>query len=192
MKKKRRIGILGGTFNPPHLGHLALAQESLERLKLDKIVFIPTYIPPHKKVHKDNAKMRYKMVALACKGNPKFEVSTIELRKKTVSYSVDTLRRLRNQYGKNTQLFFIMGSDSLGELDSWKDVDELLKLANFVVMNRPGVRIKRLKKNVKLIIGPALDISSSMIRNRVRRSQSIRYYVPDSVRDFIMENKFYK
>ena len=97
MKAKKRIGVLGGTFNPPHAGHLVLAKESLKKLKLDKVIFIPTYIPPHKKIKDDKAYMRYKMAALICKANPRFEASKIELKKKSVSYSVDTLRRLKNK-----------------------------------------------------------------------------------------------
>lgn len=190
--KRKRIGILGGTFNPPHLGHFVLAQETLKKLKLDKVIFIPTYIPPHKKIKSNNAYMRYKMVALACRGNPRFELSKIELEKGSVSYSVDTLRKLRNKYGKNAELFFIIGSDSLNELRSWKDIDEVLKLANFIVANRPGFPVKKLKRKVKLIEIASLDISSSMIRDRLRHSQSIRYLVPESVRKFIMKHRLYK
>ena len=192
MKKKKRIGILGGTFNPPHLGHLILAQESLKTLKLDKVTFIPTYISPHKKLWDSNAYMRYKMVKLACKGNAKFEVSKIELKDGAVSYSVNTLRKLRDKYGENTELFFITGSDSLNELESWKDITEVLRLTNFVVANRSGFPVKKLKREVKLIKIPALDISSSMIRNRVRRSQPIKYLVPEPVRKFIIKHRLYK
>lgn len=192
MKKKKRIGILGGTFNPLHFGHLVLAQESLGKLKLDKVIFIPTYLPPHKKIKNTNAYIRYKMVALSCRGNPRFEVSKIELEKRSVSYSVDTLRKLRDRYGENAELFSIIGSDSLNELESWKDIEEVLRLANFIVVNRPGFPVKKLKKKVKLIEIPALDISSSMIRNRVRHSQSIKYLVPESVRKFIIKHRLYK
>ena len=192
MGKKKRIGILGGTFNPPHLGHLVLAQESLRKLKLDKVIFIPTSIPPHKKVGDDNAYMRHKMVALACRGNPQFEVSKIELERREVSYSVDTLRKLRNKYGKSTKLFFIAGSDSLNELESWKNIDEVMKLANFVVAVRPGFPVAKLKRKVRFIKIPALDISSSMIRNCLRLSQPVRYLVPESVRRFIVKHRLYK
>lgn len=192
MSKKRRIGILGGTFDPPHLGHLVLAQEMLRRLKLEEVIFIPTYLPPHKKIKENNTYMRYKMVLLACKDNPRFEVSRIEIKKKAVSYSVDTLRKLRRKYGKDAELFFLVGSDSLSELESWKDVNEVLRLANFVVASRPGFPAKRLKKRVRLIEIPAINISSSMIRNRVRQSQSIKYLVPEKVRRFIIKYRLYK
>ena len=190
--KKRRIGILGGTFNPPHVGHLALAAESLRRLKLEKVIFVPTLIPPHKKIGDNNALRRYKMVSLACKDNPKFEVSKIELKRKSVSYSVETLRRLKKKYGKNAELFFITGSDSLDELESWKNIDEILKLANFIVALRPGFPIKKLRRGIKLIKIPVPDISSSTIRERARLSRQIRSLVPESVRRYIIKNKLYQ
>ena len=192
MGKKKRIGIFGGTFNPPHLGHLVLAQESLRKLKLEEVIFIPARIPPHKEIKDNNANMRRKMVALACRDNPQFKVSGIEFKRRAVSYSVDTLRRLRKRYGKNAELFFITGSDSLNELESWKNIDEVLKLSNFVVAVRPGFPATKLKRKVKFIEIPALDISSSMIRDRVRRSRSIRYLVPGPVRNFIIKHGLYR
>ncbi|MDD5679669.1 MAG: nicotinate-nucleotide adenylyltransferase [Candidatus Omnitrophica bacterium] len=187
--KKLRIGILGGTFNPPHFGHLVLAQEALCQLKLNKVIFIPAFIPPHKKVEKDKPLMRYKMIALACKGNPAFRISTIELKRKAVSYSVDTLRAFKKRYGKKAELFFIIGSDSLSELKNWKNSRELLTLAHFVVAPRPQFS---LRKNIKAIEMPLIDISSSGIRNRIRKSLSIRYLVPEDVRKFIEKNRLYK
>ena len=192
MRKRHRIGILGGTFNPPHLGHLVLAREVLNKLKLDKVLFIPAYIPPHKKIKDNNAYLRYRMVLLACKGNSKFEVSKIELERKTISYSVDTLQKLWNRYGKDIELFFIIGSDSLDELENWKDIDKILRLAKLIVVNRPGFPVKRVSSKIKQIKIPALDISSSMIRDRMRNSKSIRYLVPELVRKFIIKNKLYK
>lgn len=192
MVKKKRIGILGGTFNPPHLGHLILAQEALKKLKLDKIIFIPASIPPHKEIEDNKAHLRYKMISLASRGNPRFKVSKIELERKTISYSVDTLRILKNKYGKNTEIFFIAGSDSLNELESWKNIGEVLKLANFVIAIRPGFPIRKLKRRVKFIEIPLLDISSSMIRKRIKASKSIRYLVPEKVRKFITRHRLYK
>jgi nicotinate-nucleotide adenylyltransferase len=132
------------------------------------------------------------MVSLACRGNPKFEVSKIELERKTVSYSIDTLRKLKRKYGSSTKLFFIAGSDSLNELESWREIDEILKIANFIVAKRPGYPINKLNGRVKLVEIPVPDISSSMIRRRVRYSQSIRYLVPESVRRFIIMHRLYK
>lgn len=192
MRKRKRIGILGGTFNPPHLGHLVLAEESVRKLKLDKLIFIPTRISPHKKIGYNNAYMRYRMVALACTGNPRFKASSIELERKGVSYSVDTLRKLKSIYGKRAELFFIAGSDSLKELESWKNIDEVLKIVNFVVAVRPGFPVRKLKRKVKFIAIPAIDVSSSMVRSRVQLSQSIRYLVPESIRNFIVVHKLYR
>jgi len=192
LKKQKRIGILGGTFNPPHMGHFVLAQEALKRLKLNKVVFMPVFIPPHKKVKNNKASIRCKMLTLACRTNSRFEVSRLELERKGVSYSIDTLRKLRNKYGKSAELFFIAGSDSLRNLESWKNIDKVLKLVNFVVAARPGFPVKKIKRKVKLITLPALNISSSVIRKRVRLSQSIRYLVPEDVRKFIIRRGLYK
>jgi nicotinate-nucleotide adenylyltransferase len=189
---KKRIGILGGTFNPPHLGHMVLAQESLRRLKLDKVIFIPAFMPPHKEVKGASARLRHKMVTLACKGNPRFEVSKIEIKRRAVSYSVDTLRKLRSRYGKGAQLFFITGSDSLEALGSWKDINEILKLARFVVAARPDFPVGKLKRGITLIRIPAIGVSSTMIRDRLRLSQPVRYLVPEVVRKFIKEKRLYK
>ena len=183
---------MGGAFNPPHLGHLVLAQEALEKLKLEKIIFMPSYIPPHKKIGRDNAYRRYRMISLASKDNPAFQVSGIELERREVSYSVETLKILKKQYGRETELFFIIGSDSLFNLRRWKDEKELFKLANFVVGERPGFPIRKIRKKIKLIRMPLLDISSSMIRSRLRRSLPVRYIIPEKVRRFIEKSGLYK
>ncbi len=192
MKEKQRIGILGGTFNPPHIGHLILAEEALTKLNLDKVIFIPTYVPPHKSIKENNAYVRYKMVGLACMGNPKFETSKIELERRRVSYSVETLRKLRDKYGKAAKLFFIAGSDLVDELESWKDIEEVLKLANFIIAKRPGFPVRKFRNNISIIEIPDAKISSSMIRSRLRRSRTIRYLVPESVRLFIIKRGLYK
>jgi len=183
---------LGGTFNPPHMGHLLLAQEAMDKFALEKIIFIPTAIPPHKRIRRDSAELRYKMVKLACKENPKFEASKIELQRSGVSYSVDTLRTLKKKYGRETELYFIAGSDSLTELETWKNIEEVLKLAHFIVAERPGFSSQPPKRKIRLIRTPGLDISSSIIRKRIRHSQSIRYLVPETVRRFIEKNKLYR
>jgi len=190
--KGKRIGILGGTFNPPHIGHLVLAQEALKQLNLEKIIFIPTFIPPHKKVKDNNAYVRYRMAALSCAGNPHFEASRIELKRRSVSYSVDTLQALKNKYGKNAKLFFITGSDSLGELESWRKIGRILKLATFVIAVRPGFPVRKTKRKIKFIRIPEVGLSSSMIRDRVRRLQPIKYMVPEPVRKFIIKHRLYK
>ncbi|MCK4422630.1 MAG: nicotinate-nucleotide adenylyltransferase, partial [Candidatus Omnitrophica bacterium] len=128
-----KIGILGGTFNPVHLGHLILAQECQQKLKLDKVVFIPAKIPPHKTRRMIiDAGDRYQMLKLALRGNSCFEVSRIELdRQGSKSYSVDTLSLLKKKWGDEVNLFFITGADALAELHSWKDMDKIFKIARF-------------------------------------------------------------
>jgi nicotinate-nucleotide adenylyltransferase len=192
MNRKKRIGILGGMFNPPHIGHLALAEEAAYQLKLDKVIFIPSFIPPHKSLKRDNPQLRYQMAALACKGNPLFEACGIELERNAVSYSVDTLRSLRRKYGSSADFFFIIGSDWIEELDEWKDSRELMRLAHFAVAKRPGFPMHGIKKSTRIIDMPLLDISSSMIRARIRKSQSVKYLVPEEVRRFIKKHRLYE
>ena len=188
----KRIGILGGTFNPPHFGHLALAEAAFYQLKLDRVIFIPALLPPHKTLRNDDPRLRYRMTVLACKGNPAFLVSRIELDRDAVSYSVDTLRELKKIYGAHAEFFFLTGSDSLRELESWKENKKLLKLAHFVVARRPGFSIRGRKRDITVIDMPSLDISSSMIRSRVKKSLSIKRMVPGAVIKFIEDNRLYK
>jgi len=136
----KRIGILGGTFNPIHIGHLAIAEWSYEKLKLDKVIFVPTYLPPHKSSRGViDAKTRYKMVELAIKDNPHFEISDFEIKKGGKSYSIDTVRYFSEKFNKDTKLYFIIGEDCLSTLHKWKEIEKLVSLASFVVVNRPGV-----------------------------------------------------
>ena len=125
-----KIGILGGTFNPIHTGHLMLAQEALCKLGLDKVVFVPTFMPPHKTQKVIDAKHRYNMVSMAIKENPALEVSKIEISSPKKSYSIHTLRKFKLLYGSKAKLFFIAGSDLLDELYTWKNIKEIFKLAN--------------------------------------------------------------
>ena len=192
MKKRLRIGIIGGTFDPPHLGHLILAEEAVRQLKLDKVIFMPSFIPPHKKVRQNNPQSRYRMVALSCKGNPAFEASRIEIDRGSVSYSVDTLRLLKKKCGNKADLFFIIGSDWLRSLAKWKSIKEVLRLARFAVAARPGFRMRNPKKGMAAINMPLIEISSADIRHRVKNSASIRYLVPEAVRKFIEINRLYE
>ncbi len=188
-----RIGILGGTFNPIHLGHLVLAEEAEEKLNLDKVVFVPAYIPPHKKGEEiAEANDRLKMVELAIKGNPSFEVSTYEMGAKTTSYSVETLKEFKARYGEDTKLFFITGADSLGELFSWKELDEIFKLSQFIVANRPGYEIANIPQQIEVVTITSLEISSTQIRRKIKEGKSIRYLVPEPVREYILARGLYK
>jgi nicotinate-nucleotide adenylyltransferase len=188
-----RIGILGGTFNPIHIGHLILAEEAYHKLKLDKLVFVPTFIPPHKSIDVPiSAKDRLRMVELAIEGNPKFEVSTIETSSKKKSYSIDTLKEFRRAYGEDAQLYFITGSDSLKDLFSWKDINDIFKISKFIVANRPGYPVKDIPKEVETVVITPIEVSSEDIRLRLKEGRSIRYLVPEKVRTYIAEHNLYK
>ena len=188
-----RIGILGGTFNPIHIGHLILAEEALSKLKLDKVVFVPTYIPPHKRVDTDiKPKDRLKMAELAITDNDSFEVSTFELDSKKKSYSIDTLKSFRDTYGEDAQLFFITGSDLLKDLFSWKNVNEIFKMSKFIVANRPGYPVKDVPEEVETVVITPIEVSSEDIRKRLKEGRSIRYLVPEKVRSYIIKHSLYK
>lgn len=188
----RRIGIFGGTFNCIHFGHLVLAEQAFEKLKLDKVFFIPSFLPPHKKSpHLVSAYHRYAMVRLAIKGNKRFEVSDIEIQRKGRSYLVDTLRQLRVMYPRAT-LFFISGSDVSNQMAKWKSIKENLGIAKFVLAKRPGYRLKKYNKNIIVISITELDISSSMIRRKIHTGQSVRYLMPERVHRYIKKKRLYR
>jgi len=187
-----RIGILGGTFNPIHTGHLILAEEAYHKLKLDKLIFVPSYIPPHKDAQDlISAKDRLAMVRLAIEDNPAFEVSTYEVDSKKKSYSIDTLKEFRRLYGDEAQLCFITGSDSLKDLFSWKDVNDIFKISKFIVANRPGYPIKDIPKEADTVVITPIEVSSEDIRRRLKEKRSIRYLVPEKVRRYILERRLY-
>lgn len=188
----KRIGIFGGTFNPIHMAHLVMAQVAFEKLKLDRVVFVPSNLPPHKS-RKDviAARYRYQMVRLAISDNPAFDVSDIEIKRPGKSYSIDTVHKFQNIYSKNAKFFFIIGTDSLAALHQWKRIDELRKLTKFVVINRPGFKGKG-KIRVQSIEMPGLDLSSSQIRLYIREGASIQYLVPAKVASYIKQHQLYK
>lgn len=188
-----RIGVLGGTFNPIHIGHLAIAQMAKEKIRLDKVIFVPSNWPPHKRAKGiASAEDRYKMVQLAITGNPYFSISDFEIKKKGKSYTIDTLRYFRGKFSKDTKLFFIIGGDLLPQLNEWRYIDEILKIASFIVVNRPG-QIRKIKGvRYHAVSMPGIDISSSYLRQRHIKGSSIKYFVPDQVIDYIKRHKLYK
>jgi nicotinate-nucleotide adenylyltransferase len=188
----KKIGIFGGTFNPIHTGHLLIAQEVLRSLGLNVIIFVPVYIPPHKK-DSDlvSAHDRYNMVKIAISNNPNFKVSASEIKRKGLSYSIDTLREFKRKFGRGTNLYFIIGSDMARELKAWKQIDAINKLVKFVIVNRPGYRMKRLPRYAQLIDSPYINISSRRIRRLIKRGDSVRYLVPHKVLEYILKNKIY-
>lgn len=197
-----KIGIMGGTFNPIHFGHLILAQNALEQLELDKILFMPTNNPPHKeKAELATDYDRAQMIRLAIQGNPCFELSQLEYEREGITYTADTLTILKKQC-PDTEWYFIVGADSLFEMESWKDPQTIFNLCTILAAGRDQVpakeideQIKLLKENYKARIihfkMPVIEISSSEIRNKAAEKKSVRYYVPDSVKDYIEQNGLY-
>jgi nicotinate-nucleotide adenylyltransferase len=188
-----RVGVLGGTFNPIHVGHLMIAQMALERMHLTKVIFVPAHIPPHKNPGVvASAKHRFQMVKLAIEGNASFEISDFEINKKGKSYTVDTMNYFYEFYLKDAKLFFIIGGDALGELRSWRYIDDILKISEFIVVNRPGYVKKSNDVKHHSVIMPGIDISSSYVRLRLLQDKTIRYFVPDGVLEYISQNQLYK
>jgi nicotinate-nucleotide adenylyltransferase len=202
--KETRLGILGGSFNPVHIGHLLLAQSLSDKLELSRILFIPCACPPHKKASSLlPAKHRLAMLELAVEGNIHFEVSDIEIQRGGTSYSVDTVRQLKEQY-PDVELNFIVGTDTLKELHTWRKIEELLSLCRVVAAARPGPSTTSLSVNdIKLpapwperLIGNIvssrlIDISSSDIRYRLAEGLSVRFMVPQSVEMYILEHRLW-
>ncbi|KRQ88158.1 Nicotinate-nucleotide adenylyltransferase [Caloramator mitchellensis] len=196
-----KFGIFGGTFNPIHTGHLIVANEVLNKQKLDKILFIPTGNPPHKDVDIIPASIRYEMVRLAIEDNPNFIISDIETKEEGYAYTYDTLTKLQNIYYVN-KFYFIIGYDAFRDIDMWKNVYEVFKLAEFLVVNREAninstitllnEKTKKYGGDAKYITIPNIEISSSEIRRRIKEGMDFRYLVPDKVYDYIKTNNLYK
>ncbi len=196
-----RIGVLGGTFDPPHNGHLAIAQEALTRLGLSQVVFAPTRQPPHKLGNPITPiEHRLEMVRLAIAANPRFILSRVDVDREGPTYTVDTIRLLRQQWGEGIDLYFIMGLDSLANILTWHAPDQLIQLCQFAVFNRPGftvdlnaldAKLPGLRARVIMLSSPALDIAASDLQQRVRAGQSIRRLVPAAVAAYIAKHQLY-
>lgn len=198
----KKIGIMGGTFNPVHNGHLFLAESAWEQAELDKIVFMPTKNPPHK----DNREIisqqhRMEMVRLAIEGNPHFELSAMELEREGVTYTADTLSILTKE-NPDTKYYFIIGADSLFMMQEWHTPRAIFNLSTILVAGRDRVPAKQMNGQIKLFEDaydaniilldmPAIELSSVAIRKRVSENKTIRYYVPDKVMDYIRKNELY-
>ncbi|HSQ89252.1 nicotinate-nucleotide adenylyltransferase [Romboutsia sp.] len=200
--KKIKIGIMGGTFDPIHYAHLATAEFIKDKYKLDKIIFIPSGNPPHKQSNITNKYDRYKMVTIATMNNDDFLVLDLEIKRNEKTYTIDTLRYLKQAY-KNIDIHFITGADAICEIETWKDVSENFKLATFIAATRPGISllraqekienlIKKYSANIISVYVPSLDISSTYIRDQLKENKSVRYLVPEDVEKYIYNNGLYK
>ncbi len=200
----RRVGIMGGTFDPIHFGHLVTAEAARWEFDLQKVIFVPAGCPPHKKKSVvSNVEYRYRMTVLATASNPYFEVSRVEADCQNYSYTIDTIKAFRSYYGLEAQLYFITGADAILEILTWKDVDELLQECYFIAATRPGFQLQRLEEmkpllpvggrhRIQLIEVPALAISSTDIRWRVQNKKPIKYLLPESVEEFIHTQGLYR
>lgn len=195
-----RLGVLGGTFDPIHVGHLRIAEVLGEELSLDLILLIPAGVPPHKSSQPiATAAQRLHMAELAAAGNPRFQASSIDVDTPGRSFTVDLLARIRSSF-PNTELFFLMGADSLRDLPTWNRPDQIITLARIAVADRPGVdvdkehvfqRLPSLRGRLHMLSAPGMDVSSTYLRSRVATGKSIRYLTPESVRLFILEQSLY-
>lgn len=196
-----RVGVFGGTFDPIHIGHLIIAEEVRTRLELDQMVFVPAGLPPHKFGQPvTDVRERLEMVRLAIAGNPCFSISRMDIDRLGPSYSVDMVRLFLDGWGADTEVYFVMGADSLAELPTWRQPDRLMRLCRIVVVGRPGYRVDlheldRLLPGAAMLIRmvdtPALDISSTDIKRRVHEGRSIRYLVPQAVQEYIHQHHLY-
>lgn len=198
-----QTGVLGGTFDPPHNAHLAIAEEARIRLKLDEVLFLPAGQPWMKAGHKISpAEHRLKMTRLAIEGRPCFKISTIELEQSGPSYSVDTLAKLKAQSGGAAEFYFIMGWDGLTQLPRWKEPSRLIKMCFIVAVSRPGcehpdlkaleIKIPGISNKVIILDNLKINISATAIRERVKQGLPICHLVPESVEKYIKENRLYQ
>lgn len=188
-----KVGILGGTFNPVHIGHLILAEEVREKLSLDKVVFVPAYLPPHKDARDiAEARHRHAMVRLAVRSNRHFAVSDIEIKRNNRSYTIDTIKEFKAMYPADVELYFLTGSDLLTYLDEWKDLGEIISMVKFVVATRPGYPLEKIPSYIQTVAIRAVDVSAFEVRACVKEGKSFRYLVPEAVSDYIRRKKLYR
>lgn len=198
-----RIGLMGGTFDPIHYGHLVTAEEIRAKFELERVIFIPAGHPPHKvKRHVSDQEHRYLMTFLATAPNPFFEVSRIEIDRPGPTYTIDTVRQFKDTYGDDYEFYFITGADAVLEILDWKDAEQLLGLCEFIAATRPGFNNKDIKaqlehialrynKQIYSVEVPSLAISSTDIRQRIREGRPIKYLLPESVEYYIKKCGLY-
>ncbi|NTW28021.1 MAG: nicotinate-nucleotide adenylyltransferase [Coriobacteriia bacterium] len=202
MRTNVRLGIMGGTFDPVHFGHLVTAEEALVQFNLDKVIFMPTG-QPALKTHEpvSPAEDRYLMTVIATAANPDFDVSRMEVDRLGLTYTVDTLTEIRDEYGPAAELYFITGADAVWEIVGWKDADKIADLATFIAATRPGYDLAAARRaheeaatrfRIEYIEVPSLSISSTDIRRRIAERRPIRYLTPEPVVAYIAKNGLYK
>ncbi len=202
--RTKRIGVMGGTFDPIHNGHLVAAEVARENFNLDKVIFMPAGKPPHKQQNSiTDPEHRYEMTVLAVSSNPGFEASRLEVDKDELSYTFDTVKDLLKIYGEDTSVYFITGADAVLELLTWHRIRELLALCRFIAVTRPGFDKEELEQKIGEISSkyngeiicievPLLAISSTDIRERCRSGKTIKYLLPEAVEQYICEKGLYR
>lgn len=187
----KKIGILGGTFNPPHIGHLIIANEVLDTLNLDEVRFMPNFVPPHKESSEEvSAKDRLAMLERALSEHPSFSLEKLEIERQGISYTYDSMKYLTEKE-PDASFYFIIGADMIEYLPNWYRIDDLLKLVHFVGVNRPGFTIKT-PYPIIMVDVPEMYISSSTIRRKLRTGRTVKYLIPDSVVNYIKGNDLYE
>jgi len=193
-----RVCLFGGSFDPPHLGHLEIAEYIRDELQFDLILFIPAYIAPHKvKYRITSAEHRLEMLKLALKDRPGLELSDLEIRRRGISYSIDTILQIKKIMSlRSDDLYFLIGADSLLDLQTWREPERILTESRLLVAARPDFSIDNIPENlrgrVKFLANPLLDISSTQIRQNIKNNHPVQQLVPDSVADYIARNGLYK
>lgn len=200
MTRSGRLGIMGGTFDPVHHGHLIAAEEARHAFDMDEVVFVPTGDPWQKEDRRVTPpEERYLMTVIATAPNPRFSVSRLEIEREGPTYTIDTLRAFQDAFGGSSELFFITGADAIMQILSWKDPSDVLALATFVAAKRPGHDLSQLgslgaeiAERVRVLEIPALAISSTEVRARVADGRPIRYLVPDAVAEYVYKRGLYR
>lgn len=202
-KKIKKLAIMGGTFDPIHMGHLVTAEEVRHEFNVDEVLFVPTGHPPHKStINMTTCEHRYLMTVLATAANPYFKVSRIEIEREGVTYTIDTIKELKRIYGPEVELYFITGADAVHKILEWKESAQLLQLCEFIAVTRPGYNKNELLRQVETLNTkyattihflevPALAISSSDIRRRLSEMKPIKYLVPQEVENYIKKHELY-
>lgn len=185
----KKVGILGGTFNPPHIGHLMMANEAYHALGLDEVRFMPNAVPPHKESSGATDEQRKKMVELAIEDAPHFTLETFELERGGLSYTFDTMKTLTGQE-PGVEFYFIIGGDSIDHLHTWYRIDELIQMVKFVGIRRPGSEAKTIYP-VLMIDAPEIGLSSTLLRERFAVGKTVRYLLPKPVEAFIRKEGLY-